>query len=428
MLKHIGLRRLFARFATGRGETLPWAGREQMRGAGGVREMDRYDDYLAVGRLQDVLGAGDRIFSMPGLSSRLPPPIVHSGTPRLPLLKWRTNRGIAARFVRIDDALVLRSKQIVNLRTGKLVVDSVRKPAGRLNAGVLLSERERRQLDFETIDAVLKNSDTPLVSDAFCAFSQVGGFGHILLEGISQLWPLADGLKLPADVRFLVNRTRSGFHFAHFEALGVGADRLIPVRDALRVKGLLLASQSFVLVHGVSDRFFKLAEAISAHFGRPPLPPLRLYVSRRFAGKRRLLNEARIEALFARHQFQVIHPENLPSAEQIRLFAHAEWVAGPVGSGLYNSAFSPARCRRIILAPASFFTANDLLLSRGDSPLYLLDGRGATDRKQAISDDWQIDERNVERCLTTLFDGASPEEGFESIRRAAEAGQRDVGM
>ena len=83
--------------------------------------------------------------------------------------------------------------------------------------------------------------------------------------------------------------------------------------------------------------------------------------------------------------------------------AAAEWVAGPVGSGLYGSAFSPAHCRRIVLAPASFFTANDLLLSRGDGPIYLLDDRGPADRKQAIRQDWQIDAANVERCLATIF-------------------------
>jgi len=178
------------------------------------------------------------------------------------------------------------------------------------------------------------------------------------------------------------------------------------VSGAIRVKGLLLASQSFVLVHGVSDRFFKLADAIRQAFSPPASPPQRLYVSRRFADKRRLLNEERIETLFARHGFRVIHPESLPVAEQVRLFAAADWVAGPVGSGLYNYAFSPPHCRRLILAPASFFTANDLLLSRGEGPLYLLDGRGARDRKTAIAEDWRISAAEVERCLAALFAGA----------------------
>ena len=47
-------------------------------------------------------------------------------------------------------------------------------------------------------------------------------------------------------------------------------------------------------------------------------------------------------------------------AEQVRAFASAAWVAGPVGSRLYNSVFSPPDVRRIILAPAWFYTPNDV--------------------------------------------------------------------
>ena len=322
-----------------------WRSRTRMQSMGGVREIDTYDDFVCVDSIQDVLGEGDRIFEKEGDFTRLAPPKVRSGAPGLPLLKWTKNYPVPLRIVRIADALVFPGKRIINLGTGKLVLDSLRKPAKGDVRENDIPENDLEHLDYERIARILKSKNTPVLDGAFCAMSRHLGFGHFLLEAISQLWPLVSGLERDADERFLINAIPSNFQNAYFRALSIADESLVRVEKPVRVKGLLIASQSFIVQRGVAEPFFALAETIGNHYRADEAASSRVYISRRFATKRRMRNEEKIEALFAKNGFKIVHPEQLSVPEQIRLFAGAEWVAGSVGSGLYGSMFSPKNCR-----------------------------------------------------------------------------------
>jgi len=67
----------------------------------------------------------------------------------------------------------------------------------------------------------------------------------------------------------------------------------------------------------------------------------RLYISRRDAGARRLVNEDDVSALLERHGFETIVLTGQPVAEQIALFASASHVVGAHGAGLGNVIFCP---------------------------------------------------------------------------------------
>lgn len=70
----------------------------------------------------------------------------------------------------------------------------------------------------------------------------------------------------------------------------------------------------------------------------------RIYVSRRLNAhrplRRPLLNEAKIEREAERMGFRVVFPESLSFRQQIGLFAGADFIVGPSGSGMLNSLFS----------------------------------------------------------------------------------------
>jgi Glycosyltransferase 61 len=77
--------------------------------------------------------------------------------------------------------------------------------------------------------------------------------------------------------------------------------------------------------------------------GLPPHPDAgkRLYVSRKGAGTRQLLNEgALLSMLEATFDFRPILNENYSIIDQIRLYKHADIVMGPHGAGLTNIIFS----------------------------------------------------------------------------------------
>jgi capsular polysaccharide biosynthesis protein len=70
-------------------------------------------------------------------------------------------------------------------------------------------------------------------------------------------------------------------------------------------------------------------------------PRERLFVSRRDAATRRLLNEDEVMAEAARFGFTRIEASRLSFAEQVARFGAAEAVIGVTGSGLSNAVFAP---------------------------------------------------------------------------------------
>lgn len=84
----------------------------------------------------------------------------------------------------------------------------------------------------------------------------------------------------------------------------------------------------------------------------------RIYVSRRLNAHRPfyrpLLNEAEIEREAERMGFRVVFPESLSFRQQVGLFAGADFIVGPSGSGMLNSLFSAPDTR--VLDIESFHT------------------------------------------------------------------------
>lgn len=100
----------------------------------------------------------------------------------------------------------------------------------------------------------------------------------------------------------------------------------------------------------------------------------RLYISRALASKRRVTNESEIAAVFADRGFQFIQPECMPLDKQLRLFASAEAIAGPHGSGLTNMLFCPPGAKVVELFSPLFVHTFFPLLSQvlGHSHYYLI--------------------------------------------------------
>jgi capsular polysaccharide biosynthesis protein len=72
----------------------------------------------------------------------------------------------------------------------------------------------------------------------------------------------------------------------------------------------------------------------------------RLYISRRALNAERsvprgrvLLNEGDLIEQLRKMDFEIVEPQALDAASQIRLFRNAELVVGPSGSGMFNAVF-----------------------------------------------------------------------------------------
>jgi capsular polysaccharide biosynthesis protein len=112
----------------------------------------------------------------------------------------------------------------------------------------------------------------------------------------------------------------------------------------------------------------------------PGEPHRRLYLGRRDARHRRILNEAQLLPILQEHGFEEVYLAGLSVAEQARLLSEAAVVIGPNGSALANLLFVHPSCRVIeLFAPAwvvvfdwmicaSFGLNHTALIGRGYRP------------------------------------------------------------
>jgi capsular polysaccharide biosynthesis protein len=67
----------------------------------------------------------------------------------------------------------------------------------------------------------------------------------------------------------------------------------------------------------------------------------KLYVSRRFAKRRQVMDEDRILEILKKYGFTIFYPEKFTFLEQVAIFSRAEYLVGEHGSGLTNLLFMP---------------------------------------------------------------------------------------
>lgn len=361
--------------------------------------VEDFASYLAVDTFAELAGPGSRLLRLP--SERLPraPLVVAGGDPQLrfdddPLPP------IELRCAKVARALCVRRGVVVDMDTGRVLPDIFRRQPP------VLPRTADLDLSGLGIDADVDWDSVPVQAKAeagFYADSWHQGYGHVLLEGLSRCWALGQ-VGVNSGVVVAHKAARSTY-WPWFSALGVDAGRLRSTRKGpLQIDNLLVPSQSYVVDRGTSPRFPELTRRIAQSMGTASGCD-RLFVSRRDAPKRQLENEGEIEAMFQAKGFRIFHPEEHTIEEQVRAFAGASLVAGPVGSGLYSVAFSKPSTRLIVLAPDDFFTRNDLILAgaRDHAPVFAF-GRGAGQgRQRGMFADWYLDPAIASKALEGIL-------------------------
>jgi capsular polysaccharide biosynthesis protein len=177
-------------------------------------------------------------------------------------------------------------------------------------------------------------------------------YTHWLLDTLPRLLLLAeDGTDFSEFDNFLFASIQSGFHKATLENLGIGLDRVVTRQH----DGGLFHVDSFTHVTAPRGSFVthpRIYEMVCAHFGmretfsvQPAKQPLRLFISRAKAGRRRILNEDAVMELLAPLGFQAICLEDLSIPETAQMIARASHIIAPHGAGLANLVFARAGTR-----------------------------------------------------------------------------------
>lgn len=167
-------------------------------------------------------------------------------------------------------------------------------------------------------------------------------FGHFLIETLPSLvWGL--GSEGPLLFHPWKGTGRDFPRYIQFalEALAIDPSRIVRIEAVTCVKKLTVPPSRRIFVPDELSRpltacAFRLLAAAAGSASRQNA---RLFLSRRFQDERRHPDNDRIEELFASHGYEVIAPETLDFADQVRMLKGARIVAGLDGSALHLCGF-----------------------------------------------------------------------------------------
>jgi hypothetical protein len=169
-----------------------------------------------------------------------------------------------------------------------------------------------------------------------------GGSGvayfHWLYDVLPRLHLLESaGLVGDQDI-FLVEHIGAEYKRSTLDILGIGPDRRFEIRKPITVEaGRLVVSEGHRSLAHVEPW---VPEFLRSRLMRTsPAVGRRLYINRRDTRLRRILNEHDLESALAARGFESISMVDYGFAEKVQLYASAEIIVAPHGSGLSNIAF-----------------------------------------------------------------------------------------
>jgi capsular polysaccharide biosynthesis protein len=164
------------------------------------------------------------------------------------------------------------------------------------------------------------------------------------------------------DLPLLINAQPAPFQRESLQLLGIGPDRLVELEypGAYRVRDLLYPSTCSSVANPrlpFQPHIAAWLRTVYAPWCSRRPPSRRIFISRsgaKEAHDRRLLNDLEIEAVAARHGFEIVACETLSFSEQVKLFSEASVIAGPHGAGFTNMVFAPETARIVELIGPGF--------------------------------------------------------------------------
>lgn len=177
-------------------------------------------------------------------------------------------------------------------------------------------------------------------------------YGHFLLSTLSRFWMFGSGER--PKMKILMHEETDPSHWftiPHmafcFGHLGITKDDFVKFDGPVRVRRLIVPHPSFVEEHSGYEAFARLSNGIGqvaltglgSGIGNDDRPAY-LSKSKLNHGVWRFINEHDIEQHLERHGVEIVHPEQIPLSEQIKLFVQNRTIVSTMSSALHTSIFS----------------------------------------------------------------------------------------
>jgi len=166
------------------------------------------------------------------------------------------------------------------------------------------------------------------------------GFFHWFGEALARLELALQELRAEEVTLLLPHKFhRHAYFLDSLKAYGLRDVRILGRFECMRCTDLFFpkhiadtGNYNSGLMHSMRSRFRKHIDASTTL----DAPSRRLYISRRLAGRRRIVNEEEILGVLADHGFETLLAEETPWHQQVKLAAEAEFLLSNHGAGLTN--------------------------------------------------------------------------------------------
>jgi len=237
--------------------------------------------------------------------------------------------------------------------------------------------------------------------------------GHFFFDAMLRV-TLFDRLD---EFRFLVPTVLQPWHQGLFEVAGIKPDQLVPAEDAFT------CVEELVACHIATEGSMPRAELLRrfrdlALKNAVPTPPARrnrrIFIDRSAAKRRKTANQKELEPVLAERGFEIVQWEQLSMVEQVRLAAETEIMAGPHGTSLLNSIYSPPGAKLLEIINPYWWDAATLrqCVLMGHEFWYCLGENVSRDHDTAI------DPRKLARVLDTMLEAPVTDPLFAELRKA----------
>lgn len=111
--------------------------------------------------------------------------------------------------------------------------------------------------------------------------------------------------------------------------------------DVYQIKKLYLPTYAGTINNNHPPSLREVADVYLDHYGAPSKPTRRIFISRRDAATRSIINEEEILPVLEKHGFEVFSFSGLTFLQQYELMSSCEAVASPHGAGMTNMMLMP---------------------------------------------------------------------------------------
>lgn len=304
-------------------------------------------------------------------------------------------------LLKTNDAILLPKHIVLSNERQKLVPQSFLRGRTRNHGGLRFDEATGYTLKkasfipkAERLEGAFYHADTD--------FPEI--YGHFLMDVLPRLWALSE---LDRSVSLATSVKIGRSHIAMLSALGIPEDRVYRITRPVAPDVTYLPSAGVRLRDYVHPSAFDIFDRISILSQNSKLKaPDKIYVSRSRISGRKLVNELEVEALFKSAGFAIIHPQELPIEDQIKVFSEAKFIVGTGGSSMHNTVFSSNEAKILMISTPSWFTVIDIFLSQIPDRLGYVFGMPIDDLPGPVRHqrDWVVNVDNVKMSAEEHFE------------------------